>query len=279
MQKTKAKLPVLFILLTVTAVCVLRFFQLVRDTDSVTGMIVSHSNISFVVYGLEFLIIILSAVYAVNRANLTIDLAKESSDRILRVTTVFFAISMFLDFVHQCYNCYEYIERVSFVEYAYLVPLILSGLFALISCFYFVSFAISINNSNYDFTNFTLIHLMPLFWAFTKLFKIMLDIVDVKISVEICLEFLVLIFVFCFIFAFLLTIDNKKNHISKFFVFSSVVLPAVAATLVLPRYIVMICGKGILLSKITYTGITYIMFGLFALVLLCDIIKRSSQKN
>lgn len=279
MQKTKAKLPVFLILLTVTAVCVLRFFQLIRDTDTQTGFINNHGNVSFVIYALEFLTILFAALYAKNKNGLTYAFEEDNTSKPLFLSSVLLSVAMFADFIHQCYNCYDYIQSVSFIEYTYLIPLALSGLFALLSCFYFSMFAVCLRRTNYDFRNFIWFHLMPVFWAFTKLFRIMVKILDIRIGVENCLEFLLIIFIFCFLFSFLSAVDNKYKDTSKFLVFSSVMLASVSAVLVIPRYIVLLCGKSSLLNETAYTTVTYSMFGLFALIFLCDILKRSNQKD
>ncbi len=279
MQKTKAKLPVFLILLTVTAVCVLRFFQLINDTDTQTGLIVSHSNISFVIYAVELLTILSAALYSKRKKGLIYAFDDNNSSKPLFLSAVLLSVSMFADFIHQCYNCYDYIYSVSFIEYTYLIPLALSGLFALLSSFYFLMLAVSLRRTNYDFRNFIWFHLVPVFWTFTKLFRIMVKILDIRIGVEACLEFLLIIFVFCFLFSFLSAVDDKRKGTSRFFVFSSVMLASASAELVIPRYIVFLCGKGSVLNETAYTSVTYIMLGLFALISLCDIIKRSNQKD
>lgn len=279
MQKARAKLPVFFIVLTVTVACVMRFFQLINDTDLKTGMIVSNGNASFAVYMAVLLTAVSAVVFSVMNKSLTFALGDCNESKALFLSAVFLSLSMFADFVHQCFNCYDYIQSVSFIEYAYLIPLALSALFALLCCLYFLILAVSFRRSDYDFGNFTWFHIIPVIWAFTKLFRIMIKIVDIRLGVEVFIEFLLIVFIFCFLFSFLYAVDNKNKNASGFLAFSCIMTSSLCAVLVLPRYAVFIFGKGDLLSEVTYTSCTYIMFGLFTLAFLCDLVRRSNKKD
>ena len=182
--------------------------------------------------------------------------------------------SFFYDFVHQIYNCYGYISKTSYVEYTYIVPLALSGVFALLCCFYFGTVSLSLTGSNFDFKNFTLIHFVTIMWCFLKLLLIMQKLVDFKLDVDCLLEFLTLISLTVFFFCFISSID-KQGEIRKGFILFSILSLIFSFTLAAPRLLMIIIGKGNLLSNVDYSLITYIVIGAYARSLSNKALKRN----
>lgn len=266
MQKTRAKTPVYFMIIPVVASCVLRFFQLLDFTDKKTGNVIGAAHMSFSVYILLAAAMIFDFVYVKKKTSFAPLLDFENKSRSEYTVSAFLSFAYFADFLHQAYNCYHYISRVSYIEYAYLIPLAVSGVLALFCCFYFVSFAMTAGGSNYDFRNFTVFHFMPVIWCFSKLIMMMLKIIDIKQNIEGVLEFLLMVFMIMFFFCYISMVDNK-GAISSMFVFFSNAVLIMGTVLVLPKYAIIVSGNYGILSPVDYTGLTYLAVGIFAVTL------------
>lgn len=275
MQKIKAKIPVLCIALTVIAACVLHLFQFFAEAGEATIPLVQHDNIFYIIYALIFLGALFCGLYSLSKKDMAKTFDFENRKNGLFLPSAFLALSFFFDFIHQGYNCYDYVKSVSFIEYTYLIPLGASGLFALVSSFYFITFSLTVKNSNYDFRNFTFLHFSPVIWAFSKLFGIMIKIVDIKENIELCCEFILLCMALYFMFSMISAVDKKDAPASKSLVFSSLMLAFMTFLVGVPRMIVLILGKGELIDSVTFSSVTYVMLGVFALALLLDVTKRS----
>lgn len=277
MQKIKAKVSVLFIVLTVIAACVLHLFQFLSEAGEPIIRLVSDNNLSYIIYALVFLETVLCALYSALKKDMAKTFDFENSKRSMFLPSVLLALSFFFDFIHQGYNCYDYVCSVSFVEYTYLIPLGASGLFALVSCFYYITVAMTTKNLNYDFRNFTLLHFAPVIWAFSKLFGIMIKIVDIRENIELCCEFILLCMALYFIFSMISAVDKKDAPASRGFIFSSLMLTFMSFLIGVPRIVMLVLGKGELINSVTFSSVTYVMLGVFALSLLCDISRRSAK--
>ena len=264
MQRARGKLPIYLIAVLVFSSCLVHFFQLLRFTDNSTGYINGSTIMPVIVYVLVFAAVGLAGLYS-NRCENLMPIDLSDGNRKLYFSSVFLSVTMFADFLHKCFRCYDYISKTAYVEYAYIIPLVLSGLAALICCFYFAVFSITAKGSNYDFRNFTFLHLVPVLWSFTRLILIMIKIVDVKQDSDTVLEFLLLSFMLMFFFSYVLILDNS-GRASKLFVFSALSTFVIASVIALPRIAIIITGKGEVLYPVDYTSISYFAAGLFAVL-------------
>lgn len=278
MQRARTKLPVIFIVLTVAVSCALRFFQLLRLTDSSTGMVESSSSTSIALYACLTLCLAFSFWYGILYKKRQTVFNIENSGKSVGFLTLLMAIFFFADFIHQCYNCYSYVESVTYVEYTYVIPLVVSAVFAVISCFYFLVFFLSSRGANYDFRNFTVFHFAPAVWAFARLCVIMSKLVDPLDGIETCMEFAVLILAICFNFCFLSAVDKKNARVTCLFSFSAVSLSSFCTVLTVPRILMIISGNIKLLAKPDFSTITYLVLGLFALAVIRDISKKNTKE-
>ncbi len=278
MQKTRARLPVLLIIITVIAACVLHFFQLYDGQNE--GKILFSENLpSYIVYVLIFSGFIFAFFYAVFKKNLSCTFDTQKGKASIFLSSVLLALSFFYDFIHQGYNCYSYASSAFYIDYTYVVPMGISGVFALISSFYFFTLAMTEKNENYDFKNFTLLHFAPVAWAFVRLIGIMVQIVDVKINIEVFCEFILLCVTLCFLFSMISAVDKNGENTTRVFVFSSVLLTFMSCIVALPRIALIIMGVSGVFGEVTFSSVTYIMLGLFSFTLLYDINKRSNLRQ
>ena len=273
MQNTRAKIPALLIVITAVAACILRFFQLTQEGSSYTH-IAGLALPVYSVYPLLFLGLAFCVIYASLKKNLAATFDFEHAGNSVYLSSWLLALTFFYDFIHQGYNCYQYISDTSYMDYTYLVPLCITCIFALFSCFYFITVAVSVKNTNYDFRNFTLLHFIPIVWAFTKLFSIMLQIVDIGENVDIACEFILLCTILCFLLSMVSAVDKKDAPATRMFVFSCAFLGFMSFTVGVPRIAAILTGA-VAADQATYSAVTYIMLGVFSLCLLNDVNKRS----
>lgn len=264
MQKDRGRLPVYLIAVLVFSSCLVHFFQLLRFTDKATGCVNGNMAMPIIVYSLVFAAVGLAGLYS-KRCENAVPVHLSGCNKKLYFSAAFLSAAMFADFLHKCFSCYDYISKTVYVEYAYIIPLAVSGLAALVCCFYFAVISITAKGSNYDFRNFTFLHLIPVIWAFTRLILIMIKIVDIKQDSDTVLEFLLLSFMLMFFFCYILMLDNS-GRVPRLFVFSAISTFALACVIALPRIAIIITGKGDVLYPVDYTGITYFAVGLFAVL-------------
>lgn len=264
MQKDRGKLPIYLIAVLVFSSCLVHFFQLLRFTDKSTGYFNGDSAIPFIVYILVFAAVGLAGLYS-RRSEAPAPIDLSGGNKRLYYSSAFLSAAMFAEFIHQCFSCYSYFSKTNYIEYAYIIPMILAGFSAIICCFYFAVLSITARGSNYDFRNFTFLHLVPVLWAFMRLILIMIKIVDVKQDSDTVLEFLLLSFMLMFFFSYILILDNNEKAL-KSFVFSAISTFALASVIALPRFAIIIAGKGDVLYPADYTSISYFAVGVFAAV-------------
>lgn len=273
MQRTRAKLSVLLLILTVIAACFLHFFSLYYQEIGVA--IVSSATST----GLVYLPVVLGIIACVicslisKPQAVTFDFSGESKG--ISLSSALLCVAFFYDFIHQIFNVYSYVTKYSYIDYAFVVPMGISGVVALICSFYFASISITARSNTYDFRNFTLLHFSPVLWAFTKLCGIMAQIVDIRLNTETCLEFILICVILMFLLNMILGIDNKQRFVTRAFLFSSLALVLMSFTVGLPRLILNIIMYDGTTVPSYFSPITYIMLGVFSLTVISDIKGRS----
>jgi len=274
LRNTAGKLSAVILTISAVSACVIRFLLLLEFTDSKTGFINQNESLVCVFYLLVLICIVCSAIFAVCKKQ-TMPVFENQGGKSLLLPAVFLCVTFFFDFIHQCYNCFVNIQSSTYVQYTYVVPLGLSGLFALLCSFYFFTMAVTAKNGNYDFKNFILFHFMPVLWAFTRLLIIMTEIVDIKTAVETVCEFALLVFLLLFFISFISAVDKRTQKASGVFVFSCCAVSVLSAVTVLPRLAVILSGNSRVLYDVDFTLTAYMALGIFSAILLWSINKRA----
>ncbi|MGN0522045.1 MAG: hypothetical protein ACI4IQ_05345 [Eubacterium sp.] len=272
MQKTVSVITAFVITASSFAACILRFYQLLKFTDRQTGFISGDGSITYFIYGLLILACICAILYSLSKKKTAKAVRFQKSKAVL-FSSFLLCAAFFYDFLYQCYNCFEYIQKNAYLEYNYLIPMALSGIFALLTCFYFITFALTYSGSNFDFRNFTFLHFAPAAWTFLKLIIIMVKIMDITAGVETFCEFILLTAYLCFSFCFILAVDKAGEIKTGMFVFSALVTAVMSAVVALPRVAMLLIGRGDMLNSVTFSCCLYIMLGVFAVSLVRDINK------
>lgn len=278
MQKKVGTITSFAVTVLTVAVCVLRFFQLLKYTDSETGFVTGGKNLTYSIYALLIGCFAVAAVYAFGKREYKTTLSYGSSKMVLGISYLLPA-AFFFDFIHQCYNCFDYIQKTAYVEYNYIIPLAVSGVAALLSSFYFFTFAVTYRGSNYDLKNFTSFHFMPVIWAFFRLIVIMTRIMNVLTGVDDFCEFIFLAFLLSFLFCFISALDKMQEKATGLFVFFAIITAVMSCVVALPRIAMLISGNANVLNKVTYSCTAYIAVGIFAAALVADLKKRMNVDN
>lgn len=274
LKRAAGKITMVILTVSVISACIIRFFQLLRFTDSKTGLVNSNEKLTYILYAFILLVFICSAVYyAKGKKNLP-EVFETGKNNRLFLSSVLLCVTFFFDFIHQCYNCFLHIQSNVYVEYAYVILLGLSGFFALLSSFYFLTFAVTVRGSNYDFKNFTLLHFTPVLWAFAGLFVIMIKIVDIKAGAQTVCEFIFLAAVLVFFICLISAVDRSSESAARTIVFFCCIVFSMSLITALPRLAVFLSGSKELLYSATFSSVTYIALGIFSLTVLSDINKR-----
>lgn len=253
--------------ITALAACFLRFFQLIRFTDSKTGFVIGNESLTYILYGVLILSVVFAVIYSLIARN-KIRKISFIGNKGIYISLIALCIAYFFDFVHQVNNCYSYIQtssRQSYVEYNYLLPMGFQAIFALLSCYYLIVCAKSVRETKIDFKNFKLFHLVPLAWGFCRLLVIMTEIFDVE-SVESFLEFIFIIFYCGFTLCCASSIDNEKKLIKPSFSFFALGLFSLSFSFSFARILMIISGEYEKLSKVSFSAVTYLFIGIFALI-------------
>ena len=254
--------------LTIVSVslCFLRLFQLLKYTDRQTGFVNSAEYITYIIYALLFAGVIFCIFFSVRikKRRVQIGLADNKS---IYVSSVLLSGTYFFDFLHQCFNCYKCFEDNGATRLSHIIFYLLTAACAVLCCFYFSAVSMTAKRMNFDFTRLAVFNFLPIIWAFLKLVLILNEILDIKRSVQSVCEFLFLIAFICFDFCFIAAAEKKNFELTGAMCFFSMTAFMTCVTLSVPRIIALLIGKGDMIDKVGYTAVTYLMAGIFALVL------------
>lgn len=265
MQKTKVRLPILFITVTVIAVCFLRLFQLKHYTDLSTGLITDNFNLSYIVYGLSALMMIISIYNGAVCIKKCDTVSADSYNRKIAFSSAVSALCMFADFVNQCRDCYLYLADNKYIEYGYIIPLGISGGFALVSSFYFITVFITARGGNFDLKKLTWLHFSPIIWAVFRLISITAKFINLESGIEIALEFLFLTSFIFFWFSVMLSFDGRKRATDILFTAASLFSFCLSAVLFIPRFVFVFTNFETNFDSFLITSLCYMSLGILAL--------------
>ncbi len=273
MPKSKARLLILITWIAVIATGVLSFAViLTHNSDRAFSRAAAYA-----VYALIALTALLSFLYSARCPRTAKALCFEGCGRGLPAACALCCVGMLYDFVHQCYNCYDYFENVGYVEKNYIIPIAISGFFALLSAGYFIAVFLTVKQTGVDYRNFTAFHFAPLLWAFFKIFTLITGIFDVsKGSQDIC-NFILLVALIAYFMLFALASEKKAGAASKGFIASSVFAAAMCFTVAVPRMLAAAIGLMGNLENTTVSSPTYFVLGLFIVFVLRE--NRRCERN
>lgn len=256
----------LAVIITALAACFIRFFQFLKYTDAKSGLVVGDDLLTFVLYGVVALSLFFCFLYFFFSKRYERIIAFIGNKSIY-ITLLILSFTYFFDFVHQVYNCAQYISQddtQNYIEYNYLLPMAFQAVFAILTCFYLIICAKSVKGTLIDFKYFKLFHLTPFLWGFCRLLVILTEIFDVE-SVESFLEFIFIVMYCGYTLCCASAVDSDDGKIKPLLSFFALSLFSVSIAFSLARILMILSGNYEDLSRVTFSAITYLFIGLFAL--------------
>lgn len=256
----------LAVIITALAACFIRFFQFLKYTDAKSGLVVGDDLLTFVLYGVVALSLFFCFLYFFFSKRYERIIAFIGNKSIY-ITLLILSFTYFFDFVHQVYNCAQYISQddtQKYIEYNYLLPVAFQAVFAILTCFYLIICVKSVKGTLIDFKYFKLFHLAPFLWGFCRLLVILTEIFDVE-SVESFLEFIFIVMYCGYTLCCASAVDSDDGKIKPLLSFFALSLFSVSIAFSLARILMILSGNYEDLSRVTFSALTYLFIGLFAL--------------
>lgn len=256
----------LAVIITALAACFIRFFQFLKYTDAKSGLVVGDDLLTFVLYGVVALSLFFCFLYFFFSKRYERIIAFIGNKSIY-ITLLILSFTYFFDFVHQVYNCAQYISQddaQKYIEYNYLLPVAFQAVFAILTCFYLIICAKSVKGTLIDFKYFKLFHLAPFLWGFCRLLVILTEIFDVE-SVESFLEFIFIVMYCGYTLCCASAVDSDDGKIKPLLSFFALSLFSVSIAFSLARILMILSGNYEDLSRVTFSALTYLFIGLFEL--------------
>lgn len=256
----------LAVIITAFAACFIRFFQFLKYTDAKSGLVVGDDLLTFVLYGVVALSLFFCFLYFFFSKRYERIIAFIGNKSIY-ITLLILSFTYFFDFVHQVYNCAQYISQddtQNYIEYNYLLPMAFQAVFAILTCFYLIICAKSVKGTLIDFKYFKLFHLTPFLWGFCRLLVILTEIFDVE-SVESFLEFIFIVMYCGYTLCCASAVDSDDGKIKPLLSFFALSLFSVSIAFSLARILMILSGNYEDLSRVTFSALTYLFIGLFAM--------------
>lgn len=256
----------LAVIITALAACFIRFFQFLKYTDAKSGLVVGDDLLTFVLYGVVALSLFFCFLYFFFSKRYERIIAFIGNKSIYIILLIL-SFTYFFDFVHQVYNCAQYISQddtQNYIEYNYLLPMAFQAVFAILTCFYLIICAKSVKGTLIDFKYFKLFHLTPFLWGFCRLLVILTEIFDVE-SVESFLEFIFIVMYCGYTLCCASAVDSDDGKIKPLLSFFALSLFSVSIAFSLARILMILSGNYEDLSRVTFSALTYLFIGLFAL--------------
>lgn len=229
-------------------------------------MVVGDDLLTFVLYGVVALSLFFCFLYFFFSKRYERIIAFIGNKSIY-ITLLILSFTYFFDFVHQVYNCAQYISQddtQNYIEYNYLLPMAFQAVFAILTCFYLIICAKSVKGTLIDFKYFKLFHLTPFLWGFCRLLVILTEIFDVE-SVESFLEFIFIVIYCGYTLCCASAVDSDDGKIKPLLSFFALSLFSVSIAFSLARILMILSGNYEDLSRVTFSALTYLFIGLFAL--------------
>lgn len=253
MQSLSSGIYSVFSILFCVVAIVLRFSALLLNSSS--GLI-----IAFYIFALATVIFVVLRTIKEEGYSNAFKLNKAYR---LDALSYFACFGFFVDFVHQCVRIFLSVQNGDYRSFATMSPIILSCIFALLSCFYFITVAMSYSDIGYDFRRLKLLHISPMLWAFANVLNGFTEPVSLLKEVDSIVKYFALCLAVAYFFCFAKEIENassaKKSFVlfSRMFGYSSLIFFA-------DRVMLIITGNAELLDKNSILAVCLLLISLFA---------------
>lgn len=183
----------------------------------------------------------------------------------LDLVAYFSCVGFFVDFVHQCVRIYLSIQSGDCKSFAVFSPIVLSCVLSLLSCFYFVTVAMSFKDIGYDFRSLRLLHITPMLWALSNLLSALTEPVSALKEVNSVVKYAVIISSVAYYFFFARETENDGTA-KKAIVMLSRIFSALALIFFADRVMLLVTGNAEMLDNGSVFGASILMISFFPLV-------------
>ena len=276
MPKTLTKITFVFFGASVLLAAALRCVQLFSFTDASTGFVLKEASASV---GAVYILCILAVAFCgifFHKKFIPVDPFGKKESKPLFYVCILTGAAMFYDFVHQCVNCFSYASRTTYIELNYLIPILLTGITALLCTFYFIIMGISFATEKYDFRQLVYFHLTLAIWFILGLLTSLTRYDDSYLAAQNNLRYAVLFFGITFSLVLIRCIDGGTAKL-KILCFTGASYAALSFILSFPRIIAFIGGAK--LNEVDYSFVSYLFTGVFAAVLTLEALKKQKHKE
>ncbi|MCD7797383.1 MAG: hypothetical protein LUG95_07270 [Clostridiales bacterium] len=253
--------------------CFMRLYQLLRLTDSATGLVVSNTSFSYYIYLLLAVAMIVSILYSASLSKSERQISLRGN-KVGNAVLIFLCLSFFLDFLHQCSLFYENYTSSEYSNYGYAIFSAVSALLTLLSCLYCIMSLIYFKGTNYKFSSLGFLHFVLIIWALCRMIMILTQIMNIDESAESFCEFIFLTVFVCFLLSLILYHDSKSGGAMKAITVFGSMLFCTSALIAWSRIIAVVSGQSYLLYDVSFTSLTYAIIGVYALVIVLTSVKK-----
>ena len=167
------------------------------------------------------------------------------------------AAGFFLNFVMQCVMLYHTIKGGR-INMTYVLPIIMSGITALVSSGYFIIVGFSFSGRNYDFRQFRLVHIIPMLWAVSCVFNLIEISSGFEKSIDSILKYSMMTMLICFFYSFALEIDVERRTRNTTVLFARA-FSYLAVMFFIDRLALVLAKKAVPISAENFISLTCVM--------------------
>ncbi len=254
------KIPVLSAFAAILIAVPLRIFQYLKLIDPSTGFYNEKDFSIIVLYAVLVIVMILSIVLPYLKHKTIQPVSVEKSSKVFLAVSLLMAfgvaidaVGLITDFVGLISDASQYTDRRSLTEYISAqggTLILIQGVFALVSAFYFVISGLSALNENMK-SKFKILALSPVVWCvFRLLLRFKRTIAFTHVS-DLLLELFAIVFAMVFFLA-IAQIRAKIDADGIFWKIFAYGIPTTVLALVcfLPRFILLITGNSEMINAL-----------------------------
>lgn len=254
------KIPVLSAFAAILIAVPLRIYQYIKLIDPTTGFYSEEDFSVYVLYAILAAVMLISIVlsYLNHKTIQTVDIGKGSKiflavSLLMALGTAIDAVSLITGFVNLVSDAPRYLDRDGLSDYLSAQGgslMLLQGVFAIISAFYFIISGLSVLNESMK-SKFKILALSPVIWCvFRLLVRFKRTIAFTNVS-DLFIELFAIVFAMVFFLAFaqIRSKIDAENIFWKIFAYG-IPTALLAAVCFLPRFILLITGQGEMINSL-----------------------------
>lgn len=254
MQSLSSKIYYVFSILFFVVAIILRFSALFFQFSS--GLIIA------------FYIFVLSSIFCivlrtVKEDNYSTAFKFEKTKR-LDIVSYFACFGFFVDFVHQCVRIFLCVQNGDYKSFTMFSPICLSCIFSLLSCFYFITIAMSFSDIGYDFRRLKLLHISPILWSLANLITALTEPMSLLKEVNSIIKYAAIISAVLYYYFFARETENEDKAKKPIVLFSRA-FGYLALIFFVDRVMLILTGNAELLDKNSIFSASLLMISLFPL--------------